>query len=70
MKEGVWYWEVWCTPVIPAYRRLRQVHNEFKASVGYIGRPCFERRGRGGGRGRGRKRLWPYSNKTLFIEYT
>jgi hypothetical protein len=26
----------WCTPVIPALRRLRQEDHEFKASLGYI----------------------------------
>jgi hypothetical protein len=30
----------WCTPVIPAFRRLRQEYGEFKGSLNYIGRPC------------------------------
>jgi hypothetical protein len=29
-------------PVIPAPRRLRQEDQEFKASVGYVARPCLK----------------------------
>lgn len=30
----------WCTPVIPAHRRLRQKKVTLKASLGYTARPC------------------------------
>jgi hypothetical protein len=35
-----WVW--WCTPVIPASRRLRQKGHEFEVSPGYIERPCLK----------------------------
>jgi hypothetical protein len=27
---------LWCTPIIPAFWRLRQADREFEASLGYI----------------------------------
>jgi hypothetical protein len=32
----------WCMPVIPAFRRLRQEDDEFKASLGYIGTQIYD----------------------------
>jgi hypothetical protein len=31
------------TPVIPAVRSLKQENDEFKANLGYIGRPCLKK---------------------------
>jgi hypothetical protein len=33
-----------CTPVIPAFRRLRQENCEFEVSLGYIVRPYLKQR--------------------------
>jgi hypothetical protein len=34
----------WCMPVIPALLRLRQEDHKFKTSLGYIARPCLEKK--------------------------
>jgi hypothetical protein len=34
----------WCTPVIPAFRRLRQEDHGFEASLGYLVRPYLKRK--------------------------
>jgi hypothetical protein len=34
---------LWHTPVIPALRK-RQKHQKFKASLGYIARPCLQKK--------------------------
>jgi hypothetical protein len=34
----------WYTPVIPALRKLRQEDHKFKVSLGYIERPCLEKK--------------------------
>jgi hypothetical protein len=31
--------QVWCTVVMPAFRRLRQEDRKFKACLGYLARP-------------------------------
>jgi hypothetical protein len=52
---------MWCfTPVIPALRRWRQKYSEFQASLGYIVRPCQNKKRKKrkegeGGREAGRK---------------
>jgi hypothetical protein len=37
----------WCTTVIPALGRLRQEDPKFKAHLGYLGRPCLEKKDKG-----------------------
>lgn len=32
---------VYCMPIIPAFRRLRQKDADFKASLGFIRTPCL-----------------------------
>jgi hypothetical protein len=39
----------WCTPVIPAFGRLRQEDQEFKTSLDYIERPPLSKRKKGKG---------------------
>lgn len=35
----------WCTPIIPAFRRLRQEDlHEFEASLNYIVRTCLKKK--------------------------
>jgi hypothetical protein len=34
----------WCTPILPALRRLRQEDWKFKDSLGYITRPCLKKK--------------------------
>jgi hypothetical protein len=38
----------WCTPVIPALRRLRQEDGEFQASLDHRVRPGFKKKVTGG----------------------
>jgi hypothetical protein len=33
----------WHTPVMPAFRRLRQENCEFEARLGYIATPCLKK---------------------------
>jgi hypothetical protein len=39
-RNQVW----WCTPVIPALRRLRQEDHELKASLNYIMSFCLKKK--------------------------
>jgi hypothetical protein len=34
----------WCTPVIPALRRLRQEDHEFEVDLSIIVRPCLKKK--------------------------
>jgi hypothetical protein len=53
LREGqAW----WYTSIIPALERLRLEYRQFKASVNYIVRSCFKKKGRKEGRKRGRFR--------------
>jgi hypothetical protein len=36
--ENYFHWVWWCTSASPAFGRLRQENDEFKASLGYIAR--------------------------------
>jgi hypothetical protein len=35
---------MWCIPVIPAIRRLRQKDHKFEASMDCTGRPCLKKK--------------------------
>jgi hypothetical protein len=37
-------WAWWCMPVIPELGRLRQEAHEFKASLGFIGKPYLKKK--------------------------
>lgn len=45
----------WCTPVIPALRKLRQMDHKCEVILGYIVKPCPALRIKEGGRKRGKK---------------
>lgn len=42
-KRGYCWYKLQSMPVIPAFSRLRQEEPKFKASLGYIGRPCLNK---------------------------
>jgi hypothetical protein len=33
-----------CMPIIPALGKLSQLHHKFEASLGYIERPCLQKK--------------------------
>jgi hypothetical protein len=37
-------WAWWHTPIIPALRRLLEEDLKFKASLGYVARPCLKKK--------------------------
>jgi hypothetical protein len=46
LKNRDFSWAWWHTPVIPALGRLKQKNHGFKASLGYIVRPCLKKKNR------------------------